>query len=411
MRFDTRWLRATLTVSLMLVSTACGGTPPEPARPAAPAQQAPAQVAKPDFKLGVPLPYSGVYSVLGESITNGMNLYFEEIGYVAGGRKIVMIKDDTEANPEVGARKTRKLVEQDKVDMIAGYVSSTVATGARDYLHDNKVVTVIANAGADALSRAKKSPYIFRTSFSNWQVSAATGKWAAENLGKKAVTLNPDYQAGKDNAAAFKETFQPSGGQVLADIFPPLSNSDYAPYLVKVKDQNPDVAYAFFSGSDAVRFLKQWKEYGLKNKIPLISSGFLVEEDVLANQEVAEAALGVYSALFWAYTLDTPENKAFIKAYEDKFKKSADVFSVQGYETARFIAEALNKVNGNTQDQQALLAAMKGVTFKGPRGEFRLDPQTQNIILTMYIRKVEKVGDRITNKVIATIPDWKDPGK
>ncbi len=400
---------AALMVAMMATVAGCGGgeakkDAPAP-QPAGDKQTAPAPAAKPDFKLGVTLPFSGVYAQLGNDITDGMNLYFDSVKNTAGGRKIAIVKEDTEANNDVGVRKTKKLIEQDKVDMITGYVSSGVAMAIRDVVHEAKVPTVISNAGADPLSGARKSPYIFRTSFTNWQVAAIQGKYAAEKLGKKAVTLNPDYQAGKDNVAAFKGTFEAGGGKILKEIYPPLGNNDYAPYLAQVKAENPDFVFAFFSGSDAVRFVKQWNEYGLKDKVALICNGFMVEEDVLPQQ--GEAAVGILSALGWAYTVDNPENKAFVKAYEDKYKRRPSVFAVQGYETAQFIVEALNKVNGDTANQQKLLDTMKTTTFKAPRGEFKLDPENQNIILTMYIRKVDKVDGHLTNKVLETTPNWK----
>lgn len=403
---------AALMAGLVAVVAGCGGQGGGAAKPpAAPAAQPsqPAPAPRPDFKLGVALPYSGVYAQLGNDITDGMNLYFDSVQFTAGGRKIVIVKEDTEANNDVGVRKTKKLIEQDKVDMIAGYVSSGVAMAIRDIVHEAQMPTVIANAGADALSRARKSPYIFRTSFTNWQIAAIQGKYAAEKLGKKAVTLNPDYQAGKDNVAAFRSTFEPAGGKIVKEIYAPLGNNDYAPYLAQVKAENPDFVFAFFSGSDAVRFVKQWNEYGLKDKIPVIANGFMVEEDVLPSQ--GEAATGILSALGWAYTVDNPENKAFIKAYEARYNRRPSVFAVQGYETAQFIAAALNKVNGDTANKQKLLETMKGITFKAPRGEFKLDPETQNIILTMYIRKVDKVDGKLTNKVLEVTPNWKDPGK
>lgn len=359
-----------------------------------------------DLKIGLLLPYSGVYASLGESMTNGMQLYFDEVGGKAGGRKIVLIKEDTEAKNDVGLRKARKLVEQDQADVIAGVVSSGVLMAIRDFVHESQVPLVVANAGADAVTRERKSPYIFRVSYSNWQVAAAQGEWAAKNLGKRAVTLNPDYAAGKDNVKAFRETFEPAGGQIVKEVYFPLGNSDFGPFLTQVKAENPEVVYAFAAGSDAVRLVNAWKDFGMT--VPLIANGFLVEEDILP--QVKEKALGIYSGLNWAYGLENAENKKFIQAYEKKYGKTPDVYAAQAYETAQFIVAALGQVKGNTSDKAALLNAMKAVTFKGPRGEFKLDPDTQNVIPTMYIRRVAKVGDRITNTVIHSIPNFKDPG-
>jgi len=120
-------------------------------------------------KIGVLLPYSDIYAVLGESITEAMKMYFDSVGNEAGGRQIEIIAEDTELKPDVAQQKARKLVEQDEVDLVAGVVSSGVLMGLRDYFDSAKKLLICANAGANAISRGAKTPYIWRTSFSNWQ--------------------------------------------------------------------------------------------------------------------------------------------------------------------------------------------------------------------------------------------------
>lgn len=403
------WLAGLVVISLALAG--CAGRAGQPAPKAGSAGPAPApraeQAAKPPLKIGILVPYSGVYSKLGESMTRAYELYFEEAGGKAGGRQIELVKED-EGDPQTGLRKVRKLVEQDQVDMITGIVRSDVLAAVRDAVHEAKKILIVANAGADVVTREKKSPYIFRVSFTNWQIAASQGEVAARLFGKKAVTLNPDYQAGKDNVKGFRDTYEKAGGKILKEIYFPLGNADFAPYLAQVKQLNPDVVYAFAAGSDAVRLVKQWKEYGLLGQIPIISNGFMVEEDVLAA--VGADAVGHYSALSWAYSLDTPENKAFIEKFRKKYGVAPDVYAAQAYDAARLIVEAVNQVKGDTTNQAALMEALKKVTFRGPRGEFKLDPTTQNIILTMYIRQVQNVDGKPTNVVRETIKDWKDPG-
>jgi branched-chain amino acid transport system substrate-binding protein len=363
-----------------------------------------------DLKIGLLLPYSGVFARLGESMTQATEMYFESIGWTAGGRRITLIKED-EGVPatDVAVRKFRKFVEQDQVDMVTGVVSSGSLAAMVDPIRDAKIITVISNAGFDGATREKKSPYLFRTSFSNWQIAAAQGEWAAKNLGKRAVTLMADYQVGYDNIKAFKDTFEPAGGRVVEQVFYPLGTPDFAPFLgrIRLAMQNADVVYCFAAGADAVRLVRQWREFGMTGT-PITCNGFTIGEDVLPV--VGDAAVGMKGALPYVSTLGYPENRKFVAEFKQKFNRTPDVYAAQAYETAIFIAEALKKVGGETRDQKRLMDAMKTVTFKGPRGTFKLDPQTQNVILTVYIFEIVHEGAGVAPRVSKVLTNWKDPG-
>jgi branched-chain amino acid transport system substrate-binding protein len=365
------------------------------------------------LKIGVLLPSSDIYAVLGASITEGMKMYFEGVGNKAGGRDIQLISEDEGTKADVAAQKARKLVEQDQVDLVAGIVSSGVAAAVRDYFHDNKKFLIIANAGANALTRKAKSPYIFRTSFTNWQPNWPMGTWAAQNLGKKAFITVPDYGAGKDTISAFTNSFTAAGGQVVKVQLTPFPNmGDPAPFIAEIKAATPDFVYAFYSGAAAVTFVKAYKDFGLTGSIPLTGSGFIVEQDVLPAH--GDAALGVKSCLHWALTLDNPENKAFVEAYGKRTieggNKGANVFAMQGYDTARVIVDALNAVQGDVSKADALIDALGKVSFASPRGAFKIDANTHNVINPIYIREVQKSGDTIANVVIAKLGEVPDPG-
>lgn len=361
------------------------------------------------LKIGVILPFSQVYAVLGESIVNGMELYFSENGNQAGGRPITLINEDEEASPDVGLRKVRKLVEQDNVDLLTGFVSTAVAYACRNYIDDNEVVTLVSNAGGNDLTRSKKSDYIFRTSFTSWQVSNPAGKWIAENVSKKAFTMGADYAFGRESVAAFLESFTAAGGTQIGEVWPKLGSTDYSSFLTKIKQAKPEVVYGFFSGSDAVSFVKQFGEFGLKDAgIKLAGAGFMVEEDVLPAQ--GAVAEGAYSPLHWCYTLDNPENTSFVTNYKAKYGKVANVFAVQGYDTARCIVEALGKTGGDTEDKEALISALEGVAFASPRGSFKFDPESNQVIQDIYMREVKTVDGVLHNTVLATIPGVQDQG-
>jgi branched-chain amino acid transport system substrate-binding protein len=361
------------------------------------------------IKIGILLPYSGVYAVLGESITQAMELVFARENWAVAGRKIELIKEDSEAKPPVGIRKADKLIDSDKVDILTGPVHSGVLAGIRDKVHNSKTILIVSNAGADQISRERCSRWIFRSSFSNWQPCQPMGGWVAKNVSKEVFQVAPNYQAGKDMMAAFRETFLPAGGKVIAEDYPKLGETDYAPYITKIKQSGAKAVFAFFSGSDAVNFVKQFDQFGLKQSVKLTGAGFLTEPDVLPAQ--GQSALGVITGHFYTPLLDNPVNQRFVKEFKEKYNKSTDGFAVQGYDTAEVIVRALKAVNGNTQDKMKLLDAIAKVEFDSPRGRFRFDPKSQNVIQPfIYVREVKEVAGGLNNVVIDRIADVRDPG-
>jgi branched-chain amino acid transport system substrate-binding protein len=361
-------------------------------------------------KIGLVLPYTGVYAELGTSITQAMELVFARENWTVAGRKIEMIKEDDEMKPPVGVRKTEKLIDSDKVDILTGPVHSGILMGMRDKVHNSKTILIVSNAGADAISRDRCSKWIFRTSFSNWQPCQPMGGWVAKNVSKEVFLIAPNYQAGKDMMGAFQETYTPAGGKVVSEDYPKLGETDYAPYLTKIKQSGAKAVFAFFSGTDAVNFVKQYSQFGLKEGIKLTGAGFLTEPDVLPAQ--GAAAIGVLTGHFYTPLLDNPVNHRFVKEFRDKFYgKMPDGFACQGYDTAEVIVRALKAVNGNTQDKDKLVAAIAATEFDSPRGRFRFDPKTHNVIQPyIYIREVREVYGGLANVPIDKVAEVRDPG-
>ncbi|MCM8747830.1 ABC transporter substrate-binding protein [Thermomicrobiaceae bacterium CFH 74404] len=412
---------AALAPSLGALLAACGGeAAPTPAAPApaasptppaatpTPAAASPTVAATPTgqaggepVRLGVLLPYSGVYTALGENITRGLELYLEEIGYQAGGRTIEVYKEDDAANPEVGLTKARQLVERDGVHLLAGIVHSGVATALRDFVDSQQIPLIIANAGAAALTRdpAQRSPYIFRVSFANGQYEWPLGPYAHDSLGYARVAVTaPDYSAGHEKANAFKAAFQKAGGQIVDEVYPPLDTADFGPFLQRLQQAQVDAVWAFFAGADAVRFVQQYNDFGLKDQFPLIGAGDLVDEAYLEQQ--GEAALDAVTSLHYTPQYDSSENQAFVQAFRGKHGQVPNQFAYQGYLCARVIAEALDAVEGQVEEREAFLSALKQVQFTGPTGQFRFHPETQNVVFTVFFRRVERLDDGSLGNVV-----------
>lgn len=369
----------------------------------------PAVLAAAPVKVGLLVSYSKVYGQLGEDITAGMTLYLDSVGWTGGGRRITWIREDEEIDPQVGLRKARKLIEADGVDILTGIVATPTAYAIRDMVHNSKTILVVSNAGGNLLTRARRSPYIFRVSFTSWQVSAPFGKWFYDNVARAAVLTAANYGFGTESLAAFRETFIPAGGRVVGEVLPPLNNTDYAPYIAQVQRLGAEATYNFYSGSDAVRFLQAAQQYGLTKTSRTTGAGFMVEQDVLPAE--GPTALGIYSPLHWALTLQNPENLAFTRAYKARFKRDASVFAMQGYDAARVIVEGLNRTGGNAADKDRLAEALAAVRFASPRGQFEFDPDTHNVIQNIYVRQVRQVGADIANVAFVNLGRIADPGK
>jgi branched-chain amino acid transport system substrate-binding protein len=163
----------------------------------------------------------------------------------------------------------------------------------------------------------------------------------------------------------------------------------------------PSAVFAFLSGTDAVRFIRQYEEFGLKGKIPLFTPGYTVDSDTLPAQ--GDAALGVVNAMSYCDTLDTPENKQFVASFRKKYGIFPSIYAEQGYVTGLVMAEGLRKV-GDPSNKKALVEAMASLKIAAPRGPVSFRADNHEIIHNTYIREVAYVDGRLTNKVIQAVP-------
>jgi len=359
------------------------------------------------IRLGNLNSFTGAIAYAAEANLNAMNLYFDSIGWTIAGRKVEIVKEDDQFNPQVGLQKVKKLVESDKVDLVVGVQASNVALAVLNYMKQQKAFYVVSGAGTDAITW-DRYPYLFRTSISTFQLSTPMAKYVYENLGKEIVTTASDYAGGRDVIAQFKGPYVAMGGKVLKEIWPPLGTTDFSPYLTDIKSINPPVTYDFMPGADAIRFIQQYSEFGLKEKMPL--TGFTIIDSQTIST-LGKAGVGVISALTYIDTVDNPESKKFAADYQAKYKAAPDLFSDYGYVAAKALDEALKMVDGDTTNKDKLTEAMTKIQFKAPRGPFRMDPVTHNPIQDIYIAQIIELDNKITTKILATLKDVQDPGK
>ena len=359
------------------------------------------------IRIGFLNTFTGGLAYAGQAHTNGVNLYFDSINWTVAGRKIELIKEDDQFNPQVGLQKVKKLVESDNVDLVMGVQASNVALAVLNYMKQQKAFYVVTGAGTDAITW-DRYPYLFRTSISTYQLSTPMANYVYDNLGKEVVTTASDYAGGRDVMAQFKGPYLAKGGKVLKEIWPPLGTTDFSAYLTDIKSINPPVTYDFMPGADAVRCIQQYSEFGLKEHAPL--TGFTIIDSQTISA-LGKAAVGVISALTFVDAVDNPEAKKFVTDYRAKFNASPDLFADYAYVGAKVVADAIKAVGGNTSDKDKLAEAMTKVQFKAPRGPFRFDPVTHNPIQDIYICQVVEAGDKITTKILSTSNQVQDPGK
>jgi len=341
--------------------------------------------SKAKIKIGLLLPYSGTYASLGNNITDAMKLAATEHKNRLGGREIEWVAVDDESDPAKAPANVNKLVVGEKVDILTGPVHSGVAMAMMQIVRQEKTLTIVTNAGAQPITGSLCSPNVFRTSFSNWQTSYPCAGVMLKDGRKKAAGMFWNYSFGQESMSAFREGFTKGGGSIVKEIPVPFPTTEFQANLSEIASLKPDAVFVFFAGAGAAKFIKDYAAAGLMEKIPLYGSGFLTEGVLGA---AGAAANGIKTTLHYADALDTPANKKFREAFKKATSREADVYAVAGYDTVHLLAQALDKVQGDTSAQKDFIAALERARTESPRGPFRFG-KTHNPIQNVYVRLVK----------------------
>jgi branched-chain amino acid transport system substrate-binding protein len=370
-----------------------------------------AALAQATVKIGVVAEFSGPFADYGTQIVGGMKAYLKLNGEVYAGKKIeIVIRDTTGAAPDIAKRLAQELISRDQVDILAGFGLTPNALAVAPVSAEAKKPMVIMNAATSVITT--RSPYIVRVSHTLPQDTQPIAQWAAKNGIKRAFTLVSDFGPGVDAETTFIKAFKAAGGEIVDSVRTPLVNADFAPFLQRVKDTRPQAVFVFLPpGSQTIAFIKGYEERGLKQVgIRIIATGDLTDDGVL--QAMGEPTLGLITSFHYSAAHDSPENKAFLKAYVEAngTKLRPNFMACAGYDGMAAIAEALKKTGGSTEPE-AFVGALKGMKLMSPRGPIMIDPETRDIVQTVYIRRVEKVDGILYNIEFDKFPDVKDPGK
>ncbi len=355
----------------------------------------------PRIKIGLMLPYTGTYAQLGVAITNGIKLAVAQRGGRLAGREVEFYTVDDESNPAKAPENFNRLVQRDQVDLVIGPVHSGVLMGMVKVARDTGTLLICPNAGADEATGVLCAPNVFRTSFSNWQITYPLGAVMKERGHGSAVFLTWKYAAGEQMMKGFKDGFEKAGGKLVKELYLPFPQVEFQPLLTEIAALKADAVACFFAGGAAAKFLKDYAAAGLKGKIPLYGPGFLTDGVLDA---VGDAAEGIETTLHYADGLNTPRDNSFRLAYAKTFKLQPDVYAVQGYDAGLLLAAGLEAVKGDVRQREGMIKAMEKARIDSPRGPWSLSA-AHNPVQDFYLRKVVGKENRLVRVVQKALAD------
>jgi branched-chain amino acid transport system substrate-binding protein len=355
------------------------------------------------IKIGVMFPLTGPISAQGAPERDAIKQAFEEVNNTVAGRKIELLVEDSAGRPDTGLTKTKALVERDKVNLLLAELTSSIGAAMAPYVNEQKIPWVSTVALA-SLTRAQKSPYIFRFVPSSYQYALVAAQ-ATQKMGwKKAYFIGWNAPPSRESYEVVKKVY--GDANVLDPQFPNVGTADYAPYLTKM-DAPADGIFAAMWGSDSGRITQQYTEYGLNKRMPLFGIASFTSEEVLGG--MPPESVGVMSAYTYCGTLDTPENKAFVDGYKARYNAVPGSYQYMGYMAAKMVIQALNDIKGNVEDRDAFIAALEKVKLKGPMGMASFD-EHHGLVADFYPLTVERGSNgQLQNRCGTPIPQVKDP--
>ncbi|MCQ9617227.1 ABC transporter substrate-binding protein [Paenalcaligenes niemegkensis] len=359
-----------------------------------------AVLAKP-IKVGIANDISGPFSAIGAETRDGFNLAIKQLDGKLGGFPAEFLQSDMGGNPDQARQLVNRYIQREKIDFFTGPVGSNVALAVGPTLFNAKVPFVSSNPGPSQFAGKQCNAYWFGAAYQNDAFHEAAGKMAASRGYKNMVVLAPDYPGGKDGLAGFKRGY---GESVTQEIYTRLGQIDYGAELAQVRAAKPDAVYIFLPSTMGINFIKQYVAAGLSPDVPLIGPGFSGDEDII--QAVGEPMLGMYNTAQWAQDLDNPANKAFVEAFREEYKgRYPSVYAAQAYDVILALDAAVQQVDGNVEDKEAVLKALKAADYDSVRGDYVYGVNNYPI-QSYYLRVVDKDAEgRLINRLVEQVFD------
>jgi branched-chain amino acid transport system substrate-binding protein len=352
------------------------------------------------IRIGLLTVKTGALASGGIDMERALNMFLKERDYTMSGRKVELVTGDTGGVPATARSKTQEMVEKNKVHCLIGPLAAFEALAIDDYIRQMQIPT-LSVAAAEDMTQRSANPWFVRATSTSSQCAHPLGEYAAKELKyKKMITIADDLAFGQEMSAGFQRVFEDNGGQIIQKLFPPLTVPDYGGYVGQLK--NADAIFLGFAGSNGFRFLRQFVDYGLKDKMQVIGGMTALDEAVLRN--MGDEALDIVTTCWYSAELDAKPNQAFAPAFRKEFKYDPGFYAASTYVNGAILEAAVKAVNGNVEDKPALMAALRSTNVDTARGPVKFD-DLGNVVGNVYLRKVSRKDGRLVNSVFKTYPD------
>jgi branched-chain amino acid transport system substrate-binding protein len=352
------------------------------------------------IRIGLLAAKTGPLASGGIDMELALTMFLKDRDNTLAGRKIELIVADTAGVPATARTKAQELIEKNNIHCMIGPLAAFEALAIADYLTEKEMPT-LGVAAAEDMTQRHPSPWFIRLTSTAAQCAYPLAEYSAKELKyKKIVTIADDFAYGHEMCAGFQRVFEENGGKIIQKIFTPLSTPDYGSYVAQVK--SADAIFLGTAGSNGFRFLRQFIEYGMKDKMAVIGGMTALDESVLRN--MGDEALGILTTSWYSAELDNKPNKVFAPAFRKQFKYDPGYYAAGTYVAGEVLEAALKTIGGKAEDKKALMAAIHTDNVETVRGLVKFD-ELGNVIGDAYIRKVTRSDGRLVNSVIKTYPD------
>ncbi|MBC7580549.1 MAG: ABC transporter substrate-binding protein [Tardiphaga sp.] len=360
----------------------------------------PVRAADEPIRIGLLTIKTGPLASGGIDMERAMIMYLKERDNKLSGRTVELISADTAGVPATARTKTQELVEKNKVHCLIGPLAAFEALAIDDYIRQAQIPT-LSVAAAEDMTQRNANPWFVRATSTSSQCAHPLGEYAAKDLKyKKIITIGDDIAYGHEMCAGFQRVFEDNGGKVVQKLFSPLAVPDYGTYVGQLKEA--DAIFLGFAGSNGFRFLRQFVDYGMKDKMAVIGGMTALDEAVLRN--MGDEALNIVTTCWYSAELDAKPNQTFAPAFRKEFKYDPGFYAAATYVNGAVLEAAVKAVNGKVEDKKAFMAALRAVNVDTARGPVKFDDRG-NVVGNVYLRKVTRKDGRLVNSVFKTYPD------
>ncbi|WP_066456085.1 ABC transporter substrate-binding protein [Castellaniella caeni] len=356
-----------------------------------------------EVKIGFLATLSGAGAALGQDMVDGFTLALEERGGKLGGQDITFIKEDDQLKPDMGVQAVQKFLEKDKVDIVAGVTFSNVMMAIAKPLADAHMTFVGSNAGPAPLAGNQCNAGFFFAAWQNDEQAEVMGQFATDQKYKNVYMITPNYQSGRDQVKGFTRFYK---GRISGEVYTQLGQQDYSAELLALSAAKPEAVWVFLPGGMGVNFVKQYKQFGLMGKIPLLTVSTV---DGSTLPALGDAALGAYAGTFWGPDFKNATSEAFVAAFEKKYKRIPSQYAAQAYDSALLIDSAIQKVDGKVDDKQAFRDALRAADYASLRGAYKFNVNGFPIEDFYAFQVAKDAQGKVSLKTIAKpLPDHAD---